>query len=112
VNYTPAQHPVNVFKAALQLALAEVYDGPPLTGPLGVNAMFILPCPKSRQKKNYGKTWHTTKPDIDNLQKALFDALNGLAWVDDKQIAEAVIRKQWAGKYDQAGCSVSIWKKG
>jgi Holliday junction resolvase RusA-like endonuclease len=110
INYTPAKHPVNVFKAALQMAFAEVYDGPPLICAIGVSVVFVMPRPKCR-RRNAKRTWHTKKPDIDNLFKAVADALSGLAWVDDKQICEAVLRKQEAGDDEQPSCSVCIWEK-
>lgn len=28
----------------------------------------------------------TTKPDIDNLEKAIFDGMNGVVWKDDVQV--------------------------
>lgn len=36
---------------------------------------------------------HTKKPDADNVLKAVLDALNGLAWVDDAQVFSATVRK-------------------
>ena len=52
--------------------------------------------PKSISKKKYneliGKA-HTKKPDIDNIGKAILDALNGIAYEDDNQIAELVVHK-------------------
>ena len=33
------------------------------------------------------------KKDLDNLEKHVFDCLNGLVWKDDKQIAESHARK-------------------
>jgi Holliday junction resolvase RusA-like endonuclease len=43
--------------------------------------------------------WKTTRPDLDNLQKALQDMLtqNGF-WEDDAQIAELITRKIWVKK--------------
>lgn len=38
----------------------------------------------------------TTKPDVDNLCKALLDALNGIAWIDDAQVCEIWAKKVWA----------------
>jgi Holliday junction resolvase RusA-like endonuclease len=35
----------------------------------------------------------TFKPDVDNLAKAVMDALNCVAYVDDSQVIELVIRK-------------------
>ena len=31
---------------------------------------------------------HIATPDIDNLIKGLFDAMNGIAWSDDNQVSE------------------------
>ena len=39
----------------------------------------------------------STKPDIDNLTKALFDALNGICWIDDALVARLDARKVWSG---------------
>lgn len=43
--------------------------------------------------KTSKKEYPTIKPDIDNIQKAVFDGLNGIAYNDDKQILTAVIHK-------------------
>ncbi|MCK4258771.1 MAG: RusA family crossover junction endodeoxyribonuclease [Halanaerobiales bacterium] len=37
------------------------------------------------------------KPDIDNIQKAIFDALNKIAYYDDNQIYEVHIVKRYGG---------------
>ena len=43
--------------------------------------------------KTSKKEYPTLKPDIDNIQKAVFDGLNGTAYNDDKQIVTATIHK-------------------
>lgn len=43
--------------------------------------------------KTSKKEYPTIKPDIDNIQKAVFDGLNSVAYNDDKQILTAVIHK-------------------
>jgi Holliday junction resolvase RusA-like endonuclease len=35
------------------------------------------------------------RPDIDNLEKAVLDALKGVAWKDDTQVARVVKEKTW-----------------
>lgn len=35
----------------------------------------------------------THKPDLDNVAKAVLDALNGIAYEDDAQVVELVVRK-------------------
>lgn len=40
-----------------------------------------------------------SKPDADNIAKSVLDALNGIAWRDDKQIVDIRSRKQW-GEHD------------
>lgn len=38
----------------------------------------------------------TMKPDNDNIEKAVCDALNGIAYKDDSQIVHSEVRKVWA----------------
>lgn len=43
-----------------------------------------------------GDLFPTTKPDADNVLKAVCDGLNGVAWRDDVQVVDCVIRKRYA----------------
>ncbi|MFH7534189.1 RusA family crossover junction endodeoxyribonuclease, partial [Acinetobacter baumannii] len=59
------------------------------TGPTVVKVLFSMPIPKSWSKKKQQEaisTVHIKKPDIDNLVKGVFDALNKTAWHDDNQV--------------------------
>ena len=38
----------------------------------------------------------TLKPDTDNIAKIVCDALNGVAYHDDKQITSLTVDKVWA----------------
>lgn len=45
-----------------------------------------------------GELMPAKKPDIDNIAKAVLDALNSVAYRDDIQIVELQIRKQYSEK--------------
>lgn len=45
---------------------------------------------------NAGFIRPTTKPDIDNVQKAVMDALTGVWYVDDSQIVESHVGKWYS----------------
>jgi len=49
--------------------------------------------------------WHTSKPDVTKMVRAVEDALKGIAWHDDSQVVQQVNRKRYAMG---AGCSVTI----
>ena len=70
-----------------------------LQGPLSITVHCLFPRPKSKvwKTKLMESYWHTAKPDFDNVTKAVCDALNGLAWGDDSQIAQATISKRVVG---------------
>lgn len=58
----------------------------------------IMSVPKSTPKYKRtdmlsGKIRPTKKPDWDNIGKLVCDALNGVAYDDDKCVCEAVVRK-------------------
>ena len=58
---------------------------------LSVDIMAYYPIPKSFSKKKReeakaDRVYPTTKPDCDNIIKVVLDALNGVAYYDDKQV--------------------------
>jgi Holliday junction resolvase RusA-like endonuclease len=108
-NYTPARDPVNAFKAAVQMAASQAYSGPPLECPLCMDLVFVFPRPKSVPKKlGTGRQWHTVKPDRDNLQKSLQDALNGILYRDDAQICAGSVAKYRAAADEQPHVEVVL----
>lgn len=61
-----------------------------------VLAYFPIPKSKSKtvqQKMQNGEIRPIVKPDFDNIGKLIADALNGVAYDDDKCIVDAQVRK-------------------
>ena len=72
----------------------------PLETPLNVLLMFGMPIPSSTPKKALegyldGSVKHIKKPDLDNLAKAVLDAMNGVVYLDDNQICMLTIEKNY-----------------
>jgi len=69
-------------------------------------AKFELPKSLSKKRKQelLGQP-HTHKPDCDNLEKIYFDALKGLLYKDDAQIAMSLTRKVW---WKDSGVSIFV----
>lgn len=109
-TYTPTKHPVNDFKASVRLVAAQAWSGAPLDGPLSVAIAFVLPRPKAKIRKrgDNPRYWHTGRPDFDNLAKSLTDALTGLLWRDDSQLAMVAITKQVAAADEQPCVGVKV----
>ncbi len=109
-NYTPKDHPVQDFKQAVQLEATRSYIGSPIVGVVGITITFVVARPKSMRRKNtpMPRVWHTVKPDIDNLAKAVFDALKGILWVDDSQIAKATLSKVYAAGDEQPHVIIEV----
>lgn len=66
---------------------AEPWIGPVV---IGVTAVFAIPAswPKYlRERALAGKVLHIADPDYDQIVKLVMDALKGLAYVDDNQVA-------------------------
>jgi Holliday junction resolvase RusA-like endonuclease len=118
-NYTPAKDPVNAFKASVRVAAAHAYQGPPLTGPIQVDIIFVLPRTKPAWLKRDSSWWECWKSglrvphavsrnDRDNLMKSVQDCLNGLLWVDDGQIYSGQTEKWLASEGEQPHVEVRI----
>lgn len=76
-----------------------------------VELTFRMPRPKTHYTskgilKESSPHWFTGKPDIDNLAKAVFDALTHLQlWSDDAAIATTTLSKSYG---NPTGCLVTI----
>lgn len=62
---------------------------------------ICVPIPASWSKRKQamavaGGVFPTTKPDIDNVEKAVFDGLNGIAWKDDVQVVSVQKTKRYS----------------
>ena len=84
-----------------------------MTGPIRVELDFFMPRPKAHLDRHgvpkaKSPVWHCKKPDLDNLIKAVTDAITDTqrVWLDDSQIYEITATKTYA--LYQSGCSVSI----
>ena len=71
--------------------------------PLRTEVYIYCKIPKSFSKKKRqeaidDKIFPQKTPDIDNCCKIIFDALNGIAYNDDKQIVELKAIKRYAEK--------------
>ena len=74
---------------------------PPLTGPLAVMLEMQFPVPASwskakRARALAGVEWHTSKPDADNVAKAILDACNGVVFRDDAQVVMLIATKAFS----------------
>ena len=72
-----------------------------LEGELSVDikAYFRIPKSASKAKKTKmakGVIRPTKRPDLDNLMKAVTDAINGVAYEDDSQIVSATVEKYYS----------------
>ena len=89
----------------------KAWDRVPWEGPLCVHLTFYFPRPKNHFRSNgelkpNAPQWHTSKPDRDNSDKAILDALTNLGiWRDDKQVCDGRIRKLYG---DRVGCDITI----
>ena len=81
---------------------AEPGHGGPFLGAVAVEIRFDMPRPKSMRGTEQKP--HTVKPDIDNLVKAVMDALTEANWwIDDAQVWSLSTSKQYAAKGEPSG---------
>lgn len=94
--YLPADAPIHTFKAAVKAAWVNSGKQPFAQGvPVAVSLTAYFPRPKSKQYKKRPQLSEpvTSKPDCDNVAKAVLDALNSFAWHDDSQVCKLHVEK-------------------
>lgn len=99
--YTPKQtkaYEMEVKTVALKAAILQGWtknDAPIL---IQISAYFAIPqswSKKKQEKALAGDVYPTVKPDADNIAKIVCDALNNIAYDDDKQIVDCQVIKRY-----------------
>ncbi len=99
------------WKAAVVVAGERTKPYPPIEGPVKVSITFFMPRPRRlyRKKDPAGPMYHTSKPDRDNLEKAVLDALTEAGWWrDDCQVCAGEVKKLYHAKDDSPGATILI----
>lgn len=81
---------------------------------IGIEINAYFPIPKSYSRKRVQDIMEerelpTKKPDCDNIVKIILDALNGVAYTDDKQVVDVRCRKHYARPGEPGRIVVTIW---
>jgi len=92
-TYTPSK--TRAFEDAIGVLARQQFVEPrPYSGPLGAYILFYL----RRPNKPKHPIHPIVKPDLDNLIKSVFDALNGIVYNDDSQICRLTAVKMYETK--------------
>jgi Holliday junction resolvase RusA-like endonuclease len=99
-TYTPEKTASyeNLVKVAAQTAMKGA--NPLAVAVSAVIVLRVMPPASWPQKKRTaalaGEIRPTSKPDIDNVIKGIFDAMNDIVFLDDKQVVDLYVRKEYA----------------
>jgi Holliday junction resolvase RusA-like endonuclease len=100
--YTPEK--TASYENLVKVKAEEAMAGRPLIegAVLVAISLFVTPPEswslKKKQAALHGDVFPTSKPDIDNVIKGLFDACNDIVWMDDKQVVSLLVVKLYAPK--------------
>lgn len=112
VAYTAAE--TRAYERALaQVAALHMRGREPEELPVRLDVVAYLPVPPSwnagkRDAALAGALVPNAKPDWDNIGKTM-DALKGIVWADDKQVADARVRKLYS---ERPRLEVNVWRIG
>lgn len=92
------------YQAKVRHYLLQVCPDEPLDCPLSLNMQFVFLKPKTAKKRAYP----AVKPDLDNLEKAVMDALNKLAYTDDARVVTKASLKAYTDDPKKEGVWVQL----
>lgn len=104
------RHPITAFKEAIRQAAEKGFPGPLLECPVSVKVVLCFPRPGRLiwKTKPMVREWHDCRPDAENVGKAVLDAITGVIWKDDSQVAHLDIKKFYCAKDETPGVVVNI----
>jgi len=102
------------WKGAVAAAASACRPSRPLDGPLRLDIVFAMPRPRAHYRTGRfvnelrpdAPQHHAQKPDRDNLEKAVMDALTQIGfWRDDGQVCTGFVSKVWS---DRPGATITV----
>ena len=90
--YTPKQ--TKEYENIVGWTARTVFKDNPSEQPFKVVLDIYLKLPQ--RTTHLEGSWCMKNIDIDNVAKSVLDGLNGIVWLDDKQVVELSIRKYWS----------------
>jgi Holliday junction resolvase RusA-like endonuclease len=88
------------WKSAIAREVGPHLPEKPLGGPVAVSLHLSMPRPKAHYKRGVlrleAPAWHTSRPDADNVLKAVLDALTTVGlWHDDAQVCRVTVDRKY-----------------
>jgi Holliday junction resolvase RusA-like endonuclease len=98
--YTPGDHPIHAYRAAVAAAAREAGATPSDQVPITLIVDLVFARPKSHYRKSGLKPDAPKLPraDCSNVLKGIEDSLNGVAWVDDTQVGKVIVEKSFGSE--------------
>ena len=110
-HYTP-DNGIVAYRAAIALACSQFKQTPLLCGPVQVDTAYLFDRHATRvwKTKEMDRYWHITRPDIDNLDKAVYDSItqSGFIWDDDTRVCCGEHWKRHCAGDESSGTFVTI----
>lgn len=101
--YSP--HKETGWYAQILLQAKAFKPASPMDGPLRLSIEFLMPRPQARKKD----TWHIVRPDRDNLEKLVSDALKDAGWMrDDSQVCSGPVEKRYPKQGEMPGALITL----
>lgn len=97
-SYTPQE--TQNYEAFVKMCYVEAANGRKFYGPVEADIQCYFGVPKSVSEKKRrrmidGGVPCTKLPDTDNVAKAVLDALNTIAYDDDRQVVSLIVMKRY-----------------
>lgn len=100
VAYTPQK--TRTYENQVGAYAAQAMQGRPPMGAavcVTIEACMLVPASWSKKKRQdalEGKIWPVSRPDLDNIIKAVLDGILRIAIVDDNQVVHLVAQQKYA----------------
>lgn len=107
--YVPAKHPIHAFRQAVAMAAKAAGVRQASESVLiFIDAVFERPKSHWNSRGLAASAPPRPRPDVDNIQKGIQDALKGIAYGDDSQIIRGDVTKRYAARGEQGKTEITI----